>query len=946
MPSGCGSTCQATPQNGTVTVNGASVGISVGFSEGFTETITETGLPTATVWWFNVTTRVAVSGTTSASVKTISDVLPNGTWNYHVGGVPGYVITTGSSTGTVNVAGATPAGIAVTFTPILKDSLTPGSSLTQVGGSVMLSIGVSGGAAPYSWTLVQVSPSVGLVDSGSAASGSYAVVPPTPGLYVFDLNATDSSGQTAKTTATVTVNAALVATLTPSLTTTQAGTPSILAIALTNGVAPYSWTLVQVVNGEGGPIDSGTAAYANYSFEGPISGTYTFYLNATDSVGSISDATATVVQNAALTASLTASLTTTQLGTPSNLSISLANGVAPYSWTLVENYGATWELVDSGTAATAAYSSSPAISGTFTFYLNATDSVGSVASSTVTVIVNTALTATLTATPNPTQVGTSSTLSINLAYGVAPYAWTLTETYESSDATLVDSGTAATATYVLSPSQEGNYQFYLNATDSVGSTSNVEVTVLVNAPASAGISPPTSTLQVGASENLAFDIGNGVAPYTWTLQENNSRGMNLESGVNDNGGNYEITPLHAGTYTIYLNGTDSVGSVFNATATVTVEPALVAHISPATATIHLDGAVTYTLSHTGGVAPVTYTLQASGPGLSGDTFTPTAVGTYTVYYNTTDKVGSVSDVTATVTVHSKAMYPVTFTETGLPAKGKAWSVMFNGTVEKTTVTAHTATNTTIEFDALNGSYVYEIIGPSGYQVSSPSPAGGTLTVAGAALPVAVTMVKGPTPTLSVHETGIGAGVQWCAIVLPSTTSSGTPSLTVGYELCSTTATIAFKNMTPGTYAIDGVQNDAETDLVKVGSSWVVESQVYVTYSKATTVQFRYAFLVTFTETGLTSGTSWSVTSQGQTLTSTTTTALLYLTNGTRGYTVHAVSGYKQTSMPPGHVVVAGGPASVSVTFTPKTGHAPAAGTPTVGTSLSAVVRAIEVVLRL
>ena len=137
--------------------------------------------------------------------------------------------------------------------------------------------------------------------------------------------------------------------------------------------------------------------------------------------------------------------------------------------------------------------------------------------------------------------------------------------------------------------------------------------------------------------------------------------------------------------------------------------------------------------------------------------------------------------------------------------------------------------------------------------------------------------------------------------------------------CSTTATDAFKNLTPGTYSYSiGTVGNA-TALVKVGSAWAVTSTGTVSNARSVTVPVRFGYRVTFTESGLNSthGFSWSVTSQGQTATSSNSTIELYLTNGSDGFTVHMVSGYRMSSSPTGRVVVVGAATGVAVAFTPK-----------------------------
>ena len=84
----------------------------------------------------------------------------------------------------------------------------------------------------------------------------------------------------------------------------------------------------------------------------------------------------------------------------------------------------------------------------------------------------------------------------------------------------------------------------------------------------------------------------------------------------------------------------------------------------------------------------------------------------------------------------------------------------------------------------------------------------------------------------------------------------------------------------------------------------------VTFSQVT-------YSVTFTETGLASGTSWSVTLAGTARSSTTTSIVFSEPNGTYSFSIGAVNGYT-VSPASGHSTVNGASVSESVTFTQVT----------------------------
>ncbi len=776
------------------------------------------------------------------------------------------------------VGSTSDATVTITVEPALYATLTANVTTTQVGGSVTLSVGLSGGVEPVTYTL----------QAGCAGLVGDVFTPVAAGSCTIYLNATDAVGSTSDATVTITVESGLVATLSANVTTTQVGGSVSLSVGLSGGVEPVTYTL-----------QAGCAGLAGDVFTPVAAGSCTIYLNATDAVGSTSDATVTITVESWLVATLSANVTTTQVGGSVTLSVGLSGGVEPVTYTL-----------QAGCAGLAGDVFTPVAAGSCTIYLNATDAVGSHSDTSVTITVKAALVATLSANVTTTQVGGSVSLSVGLSGGVEPVTYTL------------QAGCAGLAGDVFTPVAAGSCTIYLNATDAVGSHSDTSVTITVKAALVATLTANVTTTQVGGSVSLSVGLSGGVEPVTYTLQ----------AGCAGLAGDV-FTPVAAGSCTIYLNATDAVGSHSDTSVTITVKAALVATLSPATSTIHLGGSVTFVVGHTGGVAPVTYTLRASGPGLSGTVFTPTATGTYTIYLNATDAVGSVSDVTATVVVESSLVtkYTVTFTETGLPVKGESWQVSFNGSTVKTAATSRAPTVTSVEFNVTNGTYPYLVTGPSGYGATAPD---GSVFVAGEYRTVDIAFTKGPTPTVTLHETGLAGGSKW------SVTLGGT--LTAS----SKTANVVFKNLTPASYAYSIGSVGSATTLVKVGTTWTVTSTGTVSNAKGVTVPVRFAYLVTFTETGLASGTSWSVTSQGQTVSSTGTALGLYLTNGSVGFTVHKVTGYTESSSPSGHVTVSGAPASVSVKFTAKPGGEPAVGVPATGSVLQELVRAVEAVLHL
>ncbi len=262
-------------------------------------------------------------------------------------------------------------------------------------------------------------------------------------------------------------------------------------------------------------------------------------------------------------------------------------------------------------------------------------------------------------------------------------------------------------------------------------------------------------------------------------------------------------------------------------------------------------------------------------------------------------------------------------ETGLTSKVLAksgWSFVLDGQLMSG------LGETSVTFSVGNGTYPVLAIAPSGYVASGNFQAAGTVTVLGDTA-VSVSFAPGHPATLSFHEKGLATGQSWCMSLQ-------------GYGLCSSTPTIKYPGLAPDSYNYAVVSpTKGQTISGKIGATtYGASGVVEVTHSEKMALTFAYTYAVTFSETGLSSGT-WSlkvhavlyVRKQGVSIEAN-------LTNGSYGYSIGKETGFSASGSPK-RVVVDGGPAAVSVTFTPHgSGMAPA-GSGTFGTTAHGSVRA-------
>lgn len=267
---------------------------------------------------------------------------------------------------------------------------------------------------------------------------------------------------------------------------------------------------------------------------------------------------------------------------------------------------------------------------------------------------------------------------------------------------------------------------------------------------------------------------------------------------------------------------------------------------------------------------------------------------------------------------------LTFTGTGLPSS-KSWFVVINGT-------SYLPTSNSVTIYVVNGSYPYLIGGPAGWRVTGVAPSG-VVTVSGTSVTVAFTFTKGSTYPIHFSETGLPKGESWCV-------SLGS------WVQCSSAKSVAYANLTPGSYAYIVLPMPGQVISAKVGTLAVPLSGTLGVAVKGLSVALKYVYpyAVTFIETGLTTGTSWSITIKGVTSSSTTSSIGFSLPNGTYAFKVGAEPGYTYTvSSHPAKVV--GAPVTITVAFRPK---GSGGGTPRSVPSLleASIVNAVRAVIRL
>ncbi|MCL5889370.1 MAG: hypothetical protein M1597_05365 [Candidatus Thermoplasmatota archaeon] len=290
-----------------------------------------------------------------------------------------------------------------------------------------------------------------------------------------------------------------------------------------------------------------------------------------------------------------------------------------------------------------------------------------------------------------------------------------------------------------------------------------------------------------------------------------------------------------------------------------------------------SGAITgssYTVSLING--SYSYTVQSQGR------IYHASPGSFSVNGLTTSNSVSVS--------FSKVKYTVTFSESGLPS-GTPWYVnLSNGE-------SFSSSTNNISFSATNGSYTYTIATSDKIYEASQ----GSLTVNGASIPESVSFSK-VTYSVTFTEKGLPSGTAWYV------------NLSNGMKSGAISGTSYTFNLTNGTYSYN-IATTGKTYSASAGATHVTGKNTSqpITFSKVT-------YAVTFTESGLPSGTAWYVNITGQPGSGAITGSsyTVSLINGSYSYTVQSQGRIYHAS--PGSFTVNGLTTtnSVSVSFSKVT----------------------------
>lgn len=531
----------------------------------------------------------------------------------------------------------------------------------NVGTLYSLPLSVSGGSAPYAWTIVPNSyppPGVGISVTG-ATTASITGIPTSAGQFSFSARVTDAVGNTVTRFFSVSIYPpGVTPPLNMSLSTTfTLSAPGQISIALapTSGLPPYHFSLTPgatPVPGmriqEGPPLPNGFTAPAGFIGVIATSGVFTTSIRVTDSAGHTIDRATTITVNSLWFTPEAVTPPKGAVGQPYSFRLTPAGGSGNYSVTL-----ASFSVMPAGLAV----DSSGLISGTPT-------TAGS-------------------SFPNfvLTDLSTSKTVTIGISFTIDPFAITtsallLNGTIGSNYSQAFSApgcdtgctwsqvnvfGLTMSSAGVLSgvPTSSGSTTFTLGVNGSAGSVQKQFALSIIGNPPSTltiltgGVGPTT----VGGFAQTQLSASGGLPPYTWSLHSGDSLppGVVLVPSGEVVGGflapvGYLLgRPRQVGTYTFTLDLADSNGATTSRTVTWNVSALanLYFNLPLAGSSLVFGSPYTQPLLFVGGTG--SYTFSAVGAMPSGLTLnpatglvsgTPTVTGSVTTAIEATDTAGN------------------------------------------------------------------------------------------------------------------------------------------------------------------------------------------------------------------------------------------------------------------------------------------------------------------
>jgi large repetitive protein len=602
--------------------------------------------------------------------------------------IKGAPSTVGSVTFTVTATDSVGAVTKTAYTLVVNPPIT----LNPSSGNFVSTIGVPlnqvidtvpGTGTPVpSETVTSGTLPQGLNFVNSPGAVTISGTPTTTGTVAFQVKAIDDVGSTVTENYTLTINPGLV--LSPAtLPSAAQGQSYSQQITATGGTGPHSasYTVTSVTQPAslGFTIDT-TGGVLSITASNPSLGTVTFNATFTDVAGATATGSYTLSVRPYVAISPN-SIPQGTVGTFYDAVITGSGGVGTITLASIVAGGmlpAGLSLVTSGNTVT--ISGTPAAAGSVTIVVTGVDTSGDTGARVYPLTVNPAIQVFPGTLPggtvavaynkplfilggSPTNVGGTLTYSITATVlaGALPSGMTLTT--GPNQVSLAGTPTSA-----------GFFSVQVTAADSAGAVTTVVYPITISPPVT--LTPaPLAQDTVGIPESLTISALGGTGSKTITTTTVGAVPTGVHVALGTNSVTITGTPSAAGSFTLNVTATDTIGAQATQSYTVVVNPVprlnLAQVLGPSVAeraynqTVNVVGGTgisTVTVTPVGGAIPTGLSING-GAGQFSITGTPLFAGSVTLRVVITDALGVTTTETVTFTVDPQ----VTVAPVGLPA---------------------------------------------------------------------------------------------------------------------------------------------------------------------------------------------------------------------------------------------------------------------------------------